>query len=190
MLWREPGVLTGRHVRLEPAGPEHVDALWAVAQHPEIWRFMPFTLQTRADMASLVHYGRAVGCSFATFDRASGEVVGGTAFLAPDAGNRRVEIGATWVTPPRQRSAVNTEAKVLQLRFAFETLECARVEFKTDVRNVRSRAALLRIGATEEGVFRKHMLMPDGVWRDSVWFSIIDTEWPDVRSHLRSLLAK
>lgn len=112
--------------------------------------------------------------------------MGGTGFLAPDAANRRVEIGATWITPDRQRTAINTEAKLLQLTHAFEVLGCARVEFKTDARNARSRAALARIGATEEGTFRKHMLLPDSTWRDSVYFSVLDTEWPDVSARLRN----
>jgi N-acetyltransferase len=188
VLWSEPVVLRGDHVRLEPAGPEHVDDLWRVAQHPEIWRYFPFAVESRDDIAFMVEYGRGSGCSFATIDQATDEVVGGTAYLAPDAGNRHLEIGATWITPTRQRSAVNTEAKLLQLAFAFDVLDCARVEFKTDARNDKSRAALLRIGATQEGVFRKHMLMPDGVWRDSVWFSILDTEWPATRERLERLL--
>jgi N-acetyltransferase len=188
--WIVPVTLEGEHVRLEPAGPEHVDALWAAGAHPELWRYMPVSVRSRDDLAFMVEYANANGCSYATVDRADDRVIGATAFLAPDAGNRHVEIGATWITPARQRSAANTEAKLLQLTHAFETLECARVEFKTDARNEKSRSALARIGATEEGTFRKHMLMPDGAWRDSVWFSIVDTEWPSVRARLEGLLGR
>ena len=188
MTWLTPTILEGTHVRLEPAGPEHVDRLWAVAQHPEIWRYIPLPVTDRAGMALFVEYFSASGTYFATIDRATDEVVGGTGFLAPDEHNRRVEIGATWITPSRQRSAVNTEAKLLQLTDAFEVLGCARVEFKTDARNERSRAALARIGAREEGTFRKHMLLADGTWRDSVFFSIIDSEWPDICLQLQRRL--
>ena len=184
MSWIEPVVLEGRHVRLEPAGLEHIDRLWAVADDASIWRYIPLPVRDRAEMAFFVEYLRATGCYFATVERATDTVVGGTGFLAPDEANRRVEIGATWITPSRQRSAINTEAKLLQLMHAFEVLGCARVEFKTDARNERSRAALTRIGAREEGTLRKHMLLPDGTWRDSVYFSILDSEWPDVAADL------
>ena len=190
MTWLEPVTLEGDHVRLEPAGPEHLDAMWAVAQDPEIWRYIPLSVTSRDELAFMVDYLRAVGLAFATVQRSTGAVIGGTAFLAPDAANQRVEIGATWITPAAQRSAANTEAKVLQLTHAFEVLGCARVEFKTDSRNVRSRAALARIGATEEGTLRHHMLLSDGVWRDSVYFSILDSEWPDVDRRLRERLAR
>lgn len=188
MSWMQPIVLEGREVRLEPAGVEHIDRLWAVADDPSIWRHIPLPVRDRDEMAFFVEYFQATGCYFATVERATDTVVGGTGFLVPDEHNRRLEIGATWITPDRQRSAVNTEAKLLQLTHAFEVLGCARVEFKTDARNARSRAALARIGATEEGTFRKHMLLPDGTWRDSVYFSIIDTEWPDVSARLRGLI--
>jgi RimJ/RimL family protein N-acetyltransferase len=186
----EPVVLEGEYVRLVPLEPAHVDALWAVAQDPEIWRFMPLRVTSRDELAFMVEYVRAVGQGFATVLRASGAPIGSTAFLAADPGNRRVEIGATWVTPAHQRSPVNTEAKLLQLTHAFEVLECARVELKTDARNERSRAAIGRLGASEEGTLRKHMLMPDGVWRDTVYFSILDTEWPDVKRRLQERLAR
>jgi RimJ/RimL family protein N-acetyltransferase len=182
------GDLEGEHVRLVPLGPQHVDALWAVAQHPEIWRFMPFPVTTRAELALMVEYVLGIGHGFATVLRSTENPIGATAFLAPDEANRRVEIGATWITPAHQHSAANTEAKLLQLGHAFDVLGCARVELKTDARNVRSRAAIARIGATEEGTLRKHMLLPDGTWRDSVYFSIVDTEWPAVKRRLAALL--
>ncbi len=189
MTWPEPVVLEGNHVRLEPLTLEHVDALWAVAQDPEIWRYIPLPVRTRDELAFMVEYVGAVGQGFATVLRATDTPIGSTSFLAADEGNRRVEIGATWITPTHQRSGANTEAKLLQLRHAFEVLGCVRVELKTDARNQRSRDAISRLGATEEGTLRKHMLLPDGTWRDSVYFSIVDTEWPDVRRRLEDRLA-
>lgn len=187
-VWIEPVTLEGRYVRLEPANDGHIDALWQVAQDPEIWTYIPFPVRTRDELASLVEFGNASGLSFATIDRVTGEPVGGTAFLALDPVNRSVEIGATWITPEHQRTSVNTDAKLLQLTHAFETLECERVYFKTDSRNVRSRAAIARLGATEEGTFRRHWLLPDGTWRDSVYFSVIAPEWPAVRANLTERL--
>jgi N-acetyltransferase len=189
VTWPEPVVLEGNHVRLEPLTLGHVDALWAVAQDPEIWRYIPLPVRTRDELAFMVEYVGAVGQGFATVLRATDTPIGSTSFLAADEGNRRVEIGATWITPTQQRSGANTEAKLLQLRHAFEVLGCVRVELKTDARNQRSRDAISRLGATEEGTLRKHMLLPDGTWRDSVYFSIVDTEWPDVRRRLEDRLA-
>jgi RimJ/RimL family protein N-acetyltransferase len=124
---------------------------------------------------------------FVTIERASNRIAGATSFLAIEAAHKRLEIGATWITPALQRSALNTEAKLLQLTHCFEVLGCNRVEFKTDERNEQSRAALARIGAKEEGRFRAHMVMPDGCLRTSVWFSVIAPEWPAVK---RALAAK
>ncbi len=189
MSWPAPVVLEGEHVRLEPLTAGHVEALWTVAQDPEIWRYIPFPVRTRDELAFMVEYVDAIGQGFATVLRATDTPIGSTAFLAADEGNRRLEIGATWITPAHQRSAANTEAKLLQLAHAFEVLGCARVELKTDARNQRSRDAIARLGATEEGTFRKHMLLPDGTWRDSVYFSIVDAEWPSVRHRLEERLA-
>jgi RimJ/RimL family protein N-acetyltransferase len=192
----EPVTLEGRYVRLEPVRSDHLDALWAAGDastYPDLWRYIPYPMRTREDLRALIELGAASVAPFrlvfATVDRTTGEAVGSTAFLNVDEGNRRLEIGSTWVTPSKQRSAVNTEAKYLQLRHCFDELGCARVEFKTDARNEQSRTALTRIGAREEGVLRKHMLMPDGSWRDSVYFSILDTEWPQVRTALEAKLA-
>jgi len=188
MSWIEPVTLEGRHVRLEPARDHAVEAMWPAADDPEIWRFIPFTVRSPEDLAFKIEFIDVDGIAFATIDQTTGEIVGGTAFLAPDEPNRSLEIGATWITPSRQRSAVNTEAKLLQLTHAFEVLDCERVCFKTDARNERSRAAIARIGATEEGTFRHHMLLPDGTWRDSVYFSVIRPEWPGVKDLLTRLL--
>jgi RimJ/RimL family protein N-acetyltransferase len=123
---------------------------------------------------------------FATVERASGRVVGSTRFMNIDVANRRVEIGATWIAKPWQRTAINTEAKYLMLRHAFETLGCVRVELKTDALNLRSRAAILRIGAREEGTLRQHMVTWRGRLRDSVYFSILDSEWAGVKGDLEA----
>jgi RimJ/RimL family protein N-acetyltransferase len=126
---------------------------------------------------------------FVTIARAIDQPVGSTSYLNIDLRHRRVEIGGTWITPAWQRSAINTEAKYLQLRHAFETLSCMRVEFKTDSLNTKSRQAIARLGATEEGIFRNHMVMPGGRIRHSVYFSIINDEWPQIKAHLEGLMA-
>ena len=190
----EPVTLEGTHVRLEPATPDHVDGLWHAGRFPELWRYRPFPVYSRDDMAAQVGAALATAAAgtlflFATVDPASGRPIGSTSFLNIDPANRRLEIGGTWLTPAWQRSAANTEAKYLQLRHCFETLGCLRVEFKTDLRNIRSRAALARIGAVEEGTFRRHVVLPDGYLRDSVYFSILDREWPAVSDRLQALLA-
>jgi len=179
--------LEGKHVRLEPATLARVDDAWRAGNHPEIWTYSPRRMRTRDDMVVRIEYVNERGTGFHTVDRGSGEIVGGTAFLFPDAANRNLEIGATWITPSHQRSAVNTEAKLLQLTHAFETLGCERVYFKTDSRNERSRTAIARLGAIEEGTLRHHMLLPDGTWRDSVFFSVIRPEWPAVKERLTRL---
>jgi RimJ/RimL family protein N-acetyltransferase len=187
VAWIEPVTLEGKHVRLEPATLARVDDAWRAADHPEVWELSPRTMRTRDDMVLRIEYLNEQGTGFHTVERASGEIVGGTAFLDPDEANRSLEIGATWITPSHQRSAVNTEAKLLQLTHAFETLGCERVYFKTDSRNARSRAAIARLGAVEEGTLRRHILLPDGTWRDSVYFSVIRPEWAAVKERLTRL---
>jgi len=190
----EPITLEGEHVRLEALRESHADALVAVSIGHGLFRFFPFSLEDEAALRGYVKGAVAALANgtllpFATIDRATGRVVGSTSYLAIDAGNRRLEIGATWIAPSHQRSAVNTEAKLLQLTHCFEVLGTNRVEFKTDARNARSRAALARIGAVEEGIFRAHMVMPDGALRDSVYFSVIASEWPAVKRSLEQKLA-
>lgn len=188
-----PVTLTGSWVELVPLRQSHCDALWAVAQHESLWRYMPFAMGSVSSMqihvdSLLKQQARAQAQPFVTTLIATGEVIGSTSFLAMDLANRRVEIGATWITPDHQRSAANTEAKLLQLQYAFEQLHCNRVEFKTDARNTRSRQAIARLGAIEEGTFRQHMVLPDGWIRDSVYFSIVASEFPGVRDHLHNQL--
>jgi RimJ/RimL family protein N-acetyltransferase len=191
----EPTVLEGRHVRLEPLTRDHHPALCAVGLDPEIWRWYPAPILTPAAMASAIELAlaeQAAGTSlpFATVERSSGRVVGATRYLNIVPPHRRLEIGWTWIAPPWQRTAINTEAKSLMLRHAFEVLGCLRVEFKTDSLNARSRAAILRIGATEEGTFRNHVLCADGRRRHSVYYSIIEEEWPKVKAGLEAKLVR
>jgi len=188
-------VLEGRIVRLEPLELAHVPALAEVALDPAIWRWTIARPQTEADLrdwATAAIRGREAGTEypFATIERASGRPIGSTRFMNVALEHRRVEIGWTWLAPPWQRTGANREAKLLLLGHAFETLGCRRVEFKTDSNNEASRAALLGIGATFEGIFRKHMVMPgDGV-RHSAWYSVIDDEWPLVKAGLEESLRR
>lgn len=186
-------LLTGDTVKLVPLALEHLDGLCAVGLDPAIWALTTARITTRDEMRDFVETalrdqqaGHTV--PFATMLREADQIVGSTRFLNIVPEHRRAEIGWTWIAPPWQRTRVNTEAKYLMLRHAFETWKLRRVEFKTSSLNHRSRAALLRIGATEEGTFRAHMVQPDGSRRDSVYFSIIAEEWPDVRAQLGSLL--
>jgi len=193
--WVEPVVLEGEHVRLEPISLEHLSGLTSVGLDSEIWRWMPVFVQTPADMRTLIEEAvaeREAGTQlpFATIERSSGRPVGSSRYLNMDAKNRRIEIGWTWIAPPWQRSVVNTEAKLLMLAHAFETLGALRVELKTDALNEQSRKAILAIGATEEGTLRHHMVMPGGRRRDSVYYSILEDEWPRVRAHLESRLSR
>jgi len=190
----EPLTLRGAHVRLEPLSMEHVDQLCEVGLDPELWRWSTSLVSTREDISRYVETAlrdRTAGTAlpFATIATASGRVIGSTRFGNIDRLNRRVEIGWTWIGVPWQRTAANTEAKYLMLRHAFETLACIRVEFKTDSLNDRSRKAILRIGAKEEGTLRNHMLVHDGRYRHSVYFSVIDSEWPGIKKALEQKLA-
>ena len=189
----QPVALEGTHVRLETMSERHADGLVAAGCGKGLFRFFPFSLESEAEMRAYVKASVAAIPSgallpFVTLERARGRVVGATSFLAIDPPNKNLEIGATWITPALQRSAVNTEAKLLQLAHCFEALGCNRVEFKTDERNEKSRAALARIGAKEEGRFRAHFVMPDGHLRTSVWFSVIASEWPEVKAALAAKL--
>jgi RimJ/RimL family protein N-acetyltransferase len=172
---------------------QHLEPLTAIGLDPDLWRWSTAPNRTPEDMRRYVETALAEqragqALPFATIERGSGSVVGSTRFAAIDRAHRRAEIGWTWIARPWQRTAVNTEAKFLMLRHAFETWRCMRVELKTNSNNERSRRAILRIGATEEGTFRKHMLNEDGTVRDSVYFSIIDDEWPAVKRRLEAMM--
>lgn len=189
----EPITLEGRSVRLEPLTASHHAGLCEVGLDPELWRLIPYRVSTADEMRDYIESALAAQAAgtaipFATVERASGRVVGSTRFMNIDAAHRRVEIGATWIAKPWQRTAINTEAKYLMLRHAFETLGCIRVELKTDALNLRSRQAILRIGAREEGALRQHMVTWSGRLRDSVYFSILDSEWAGVKASLEARL--
>lgn len=190
----EPVTLQGTYVRLEPLGEQHIDGLTAVGLDPDLWQLGLSMIQSRDDMAqyvntALAEHARGVSLPFATIEQATNTVVGSTRFGNIDLAHRRVEIGWTWIARAWQRSAVNTEAKLLMLSYAFETLGCQRVELKTDVLNQRSRTAILRLGAIEEGILRKHMITASGRVRDTVYFSIVDDEWATVKANLQEKLA-
>ncbi|MEX2546488.1 MAG: GNAT family N-acetyltransferase [Chloroflexota bacterium] len=193
--WVEPVTLEGSSVRLEPLALDHLPGLTAIGLDSEIWRWMPTTIQTPGEMRAYLDKAlaaRETGTEmpFATIERASGKVIGGTRYMNIEPHHRRIEIGYTWIAPAWQRTALNTEAKLLMLIHAFNVLGALRVEFKTDSLNERSRAALLGIGATEEGTMRNHMVTDSGRRRHSAYFSIIEEEWPHVRQHLESRLSR
>lgn len=181
-------------MRLEPLSLSHLEALCSVGLDERIWKMNPRQpVREPADMRRYIEFAlqqQAAGTAlpFATIHTAAGHAVGSTRFADIDRDNRRLEIGYTWIAPPWQRTVVNTEAKYLMLRHAFETLGCVRVELKTDSLNERSRNAILRIGATQEGIFRNHMVTWSGRLRHSVYFSIIDSEWPAVKANLEARL--
>lgn len=183
----------GPRILLRPLQPDDATALVAAASDGELWT-LPFTVVPSA--ATVQGYieaalkGRDAGTvlPYVTVLKDTGEVIGSTRFWKVDRVNRKLEIGSTWIAARWQRSFVNTEAKYLMLRFAFETLNCVRVQFTTDEINARSRAAILRLGAKQEGIVRNERIMPDGRKRNSVRFSVIDEEWPQVRAQLEARL--
>ncbi len=188
-------MLDGTHVRLDPLSMAHYGQLCQVGLDEELVRlthaYVPTPEGLRAYIEkALAAQAQGTALVFAVIAKAVGRAIGSSRYAAIDRANRRLEIGWTWYGRDFQRTAVNTETKYLMLRHAVEVLGCVRVEFKTDVLNERSRKALLRIGAKEEGIFRHHMIMPDGGIRDSVYFSIIKPEWPDVKTRLESLLTR
>ena len=186
-----PVTLEGSDVRLEPLSESHHDALCAVGLDPELWKWIPIQVLTRDQMmkyirAVLAEQEKGTSIPFATVERRSGKVVGATRFMNIDVPNKRVEIGSTWIAGPWQRSAINTEAKYLMMRHAFEAWGCNRVELKTDALNSKSRNAISRIGAKEEGILRSHMVTWSGRLRDTVYFSVIAPEWPEVKANLEA----
>ena len=191
-------ILEGRWVRLEPLTESHFEALCEVGLDPELWRLTVATAQTRDEMSAYIRgalASQAAGTAlpFVTQQRIEdGEprIVGSTRFMNFDPASRRVEIGSTWIARPWQRTAINTEAKYLMLRHAFEAAGCARVELKTDALNQRSRVAILRIGARQEGILRRHTATWSGRLRDTVYFSILDSEWAEVKADLERKLTR
>lgn len=185
----EPVTLDGRLVRLEPLSLNHVPALCEIGLDSDLWVITMALIRNEEEMKHYVEtalrsLAAGTALPFATIDKKAGRVAGSTRFGNIDKANRRVEIGWTWLGKEFQRTHVNTEAKYLMLKHAFEVWGCYRVEFKTDVINEKSRNALRRIGAKEEGVLRRHQITATGRVRDSVYYSILDNEWPDVQQAL------
>ena len=190
-----PLTLEGSAIRLEPIRREHAELFWEIAKNglEDIFRWIPYSMKTPEDFRRLIDTAfseqeRGESIVFATVEQNSGRVIGSTRFMNIDRINRRVEIGSTWIAPQWQRTGVNTEAKYMMLRHAFETWKCMRVELKTDALNQKSRNAILRIGAKEEGTLRRHLLTWTGRVRDTVYFSILDNEWPEVKGQLKAKL--
>jgi RimJ/RimL family protein N-acetyltransferase len=185
----EPVTLRGRHASLEPLAREHEASIMQAAADGELWKLwytsVPAPDQTTAWLeAALDMRERQGAMPFAVRANDSGNIVGSTRYFNVDAANRRLEIGHTWYAQRAQRTAINTECKLLLLIHAFEQLRCIAVEFRTHWFNHRSREAILRLGAKQDGVLRNHQLLPDGSRRDTVVFSILDGEWPAVKRHL------
>lgn len=190
----QPITITGCSVRLEPLSESHVPDLTLAASDESIWRYMRYGTVTNQEHmlgwveSMLALQDRGSDLPFAVIHLESGRAVGATRYLNIDPPNLAIEIGGTWYAVAHQRTAVNTECKYLLLRHAFEEQGCVRVQLKTDARNLRSQRAIERLGAVKEGVLRKHMLLPDGFIRDSVFYSILDTEWPTVKAGLAAKL--
>jgi RimJ/RimL family protein N-acetyltransferase len=188
-----PVTLEGRHVRLEALSQAHHAGLTAVGLDEELWRWIPTPVRTAEEMSAYIataleEQARGVSLPFAQIEKSSGRAIGCTRYGNIDRTHHRVEIGWTWIAPEWQRTGVNTETKYLLLRHAFETLGCIRVELKTDSLNEKSRKAILRIGAKEEGTFRNHMITASGRVRHTVYFSILDSEWPAVEARLQNMM--
>jgi RimJ/RimL family protein N-acetyltransferase len=189
-----PITLEGTWARLEPLGEQHVDDLVVAADEDDIWTWMPIRLKTADDIRSWMasaHADQAKGTAlpFAIIDRATGKAVGSTRYMDIQPANRGLEIGWTWLAKQVRRTLVNTECKYLLLCHAFDVQGAIRVQLKTNARNERSRTAILRIGALYEGILRQQMILPDGSYRDSAYYSIIDSEWPELKTRLERILA-
>jgi len=186
----EPVTLEGEIVRLEPLLMDYIEDLYIIAQDPEIWRYMPLNPgRSRADMVAWIRnalQGQQDGTDlpFVIIERATNRVVGATRFMNISSRDRGVEIGWTWLARDARRTGINTECKYLLLRHAFEHLGAVRVQLKTDSRNEVSQRAIERLGATKEGTLRNHMLLSSGYYRDTIFYSIISSEWPEVKVRL------
>lgn len=190
-----PVTLQGALISLEPLRNSNLSALAAIGLHPELWRLQPRAIVSVADMReyidqALADQARGVSLPFVIVRRADGALLGSTRFMDIALEHRRLEIGATWLTPAAQRTGANVEAKLLLLTHAFDVIGIQRVVLKTEALNIQSRRAILALGAVEEGTFRRHLIAEDGRMRDMTYFSILDTEWPAVRARLRARLAQ
>jgi N-acetyltransferase len=189
-----PVILDGQHVRLDPLSPAHEESLIAAAADGELWNSTVTIVPTRATMSNYIAIALDAQAQrrelpFVITRKSSGQVVGTTRFYNIESQDRHADIGYTWLAASAQRTAVNTEAKLLLLTHAFESWRCIRIALITDVLNQQSRAAILRLGAKEEGILRQHLVMPNGRYRDSVLYSIIESEWPSVKERLRERLS-
>ena len=194
--WVQRVTLQGKYVRLEPMGEQHIPGLTEIGAGQDFWSFMLYgDMKTEADMRNWVldileREKKGGDLPFAVIHLASGKVAGATRYLNIMPKDRGLEVGGTWYGKEFQRTAVNTECKYLLLTHAFEVLNTIRVQIKTDSLNLRSQAAIERIGAVKEGVLRNHMILPDGRIRHSVFYSILDTEWAGVKRNLEAMLTK
>jgi RimJ/RimL family protein N-acetyltransferase len=194
--WIQRVTLQGKHVRLESLGEGHISGLAEIGKGHDFWKYMLYgDMKTEADFHHFVkdllaREQKGTDLPFTVIQLALGRVAGSTRYLNIVPNDRSLEVGGTWYGLDFQRSAVNTECKYLLLTHAFEVLKCIRVQIKTDLLNLRSQAAIERIGAVKEGVLRNHMILPDGRIRHSVFYSILDTEWNDVKNKLEAMLKK
>ena len=192
----KPIVLSGKYVRLEPLSESHIPGLAEIGVGQNFWHFMLYgDMNTEADMRNWVldimsRGQKGTDLPFAAIDLASGRVAGATRYLNIMPNDRGLEIGGTWYGTEFQRTAINTECKYLLMTHAFETLHAIRLQLKTDLRNERSQKAIERIGAKQEGVLRNHMILPDGYFRHSVFYSVLDTEWTEVKKNLEAMMGK
>jgi len=193
--WSDVPALEGRIVRLEPLSPAHEQGLWDASRDPQTWRWLS-VLQPQTPEAWHAYMEQALAAAeegreipFSTVSQAAGRPIGSTRFLALRPEHRSVEIGWTWLHPSAWGTGANVEAKLLQLRHAFESWGCRRVELKTDALNERARGALEALGAAFEGIHRKHMVVRAGESRDSAWYSVLDDEWPAMRARLELRLS-
>lgn len=187
----EPVILEGEFVRLEPLRSEHFEPLCEVGLDETLWLWTGNVIKSKQDLrryveTALDEFERKVSLPFVTIDKSQNKIVGSTRFGNIDAENKKTEIGWTWINPNWQRTRINTDAKLLMLTHAFETWKAVRVELKTDALNNKSRTAILRLGAKEEGTLRQHMFTDAGRLRDTVYFSILDSEWESVKANLKS----
>ncbi len=195
-LWCTPVTLTGGLVRLEPLSEEHIPGLAEAGRDESIWKYMLYGDLTLPDnMAAwvqeiLARQAAGTDLPFTVIHQPSGCVAGATRYLEMRPPHRSLEVGGTWYAPKFQRTGVNTECKYLMLKYAFETLGCIRVQFKADARNERSIRAIERLGAVREGLLRNHYILPDGRFRDSAYFSILDKEWPGLKEKLEDKLVR
>jgi N-acetyltransferase len=195
MPFIEPVTLRGRHATLEPLASEHHDALVAAASDGQLWKLWYTSVPSPEKIHAYIETALTMRAEqsampFAIYDNRSGDVVGCTRYCNIDSTHRRVEIGYTWHAARAQRTGINTEAKLMLLAHAFETLQCIAVEFRTHWLNQQSREAIVRLGAKQDGILRNHQRMPDGSYRDTVVFSMIESEWPAIKRHLHYKLER